>query len=120
MTDLETVAKRYIDSFNETDPGRRSAAIESLYTADARYLDPHQDLAGPAQIEQFVAGTQERFPGVVFALHGPVDEHHEVARFQWSATPAGAAEPAYIGFDVLVTEGDRIRGVYGFLDQVPS
>lgn len=120
MSPLAAVAERYVASFNETDPDRRRAAIESLYTADARYVDPHQDLTGPDEIEQFVAGTQARFPGVVFAVHGPVDEHHGVARFQWSATPAGAPEPAYIGFDVLVTEDPRVRRVYGFLDQAPA
>lgn len=36
----------FVDSFNETDARRRRAAIESLYTEDASYVDPNVDLAG--------------------------------------------------------------------------
>ena len=32
----------------------------------------------------------------------------------------GASEPAYVGFDVLVTDDGRVRNVYGFLDKTPS
>ena len=49
-----------------------------------------------------------------------LDAHHNQARFQWHATAPDGTEPAYIGFDVLVTDKGRVRNVYGFLDKVPS
>ena len=50
-----------------------------------------------------------------FTLGGPVDAHHNQARFQWRAGPADAPDQ-YAGFDVIVTEDGRIRSVYKFMD----
>jgi hypothetical protein len=78
------------------------------------------ELRGPEQLEAFIATTQERFPGWTFSIAGDVDEHHDQSRFQWHVGPAGASEPQYVGFDVLVADGDRVRSVYGFLDAGPQ
>jgi hypothetical protein len=65
--------------------------------------------------------VQQQFPGLVFALGGPVDANHHQARFSWHLGPAGG-EPVVIGFDVAVLDADgaRIRAVHGFLDKVPA
>lgn len=119
MDDANAVAERYIATFNETDPGRRRELIEALYTADGTYTDPNVDLRGPAQIEEFVAQTQEAFPGYTFTLGGPVDAHHNQARFRWHGGPADQPD-RYVGFDVIVADDGRIRSVYGFMDVVPA
>ncbi|HEV2980224.1 MAG TPA: nuclear transport factor 2 family protein [Solirubrobacteraceae bacterium] len=120
MRDFHDTAARYIQSFNETDAGRRRELLGRLYTEDARYTDPAHDVTGPGAIDEFISSTQERFPGYVFSLRGAVDGHHNQARFQWHATAPGESEPAYVGFDVLVTDNGQVRNVYGFLDKVPS
>jgi hypothetical protein len=120
MADMSDIAQRYIDTFNETDPGRRRAQLEALYAPDARYVDPHVELAGPGEIDAFISTTQERFPGYEFRLGGPVDAHHDQARFQWHVGPAGDPDPMYVGFDVIVTEDGRVQRVYGFLDAAPQ
>lgn len=120
MGDFQDTAARYIASFNETDAERRRQLLGQLYTDNARYTDPAHDVTGPGEIDAFISSTQERFPGYVFSLASAVDGHHNQARFQWRATAPGEAEPAYVGFDVLVTDNGRVRNVYGFLDKVPS
>ena len=50
---------------------------------------------------------------------GEVDGHRQQARFRWEAGPPGSA-PVAIGFDVMLLDGDRIRAVYGFLDNPPT
>jgi len=55
----------------------------------------------------------------VLRLSGPVDGHHNLARFTWHLGPADG-EPIVIGFDVAVLAGDRIKSVHGFLDKVPA
>jgi hypothetical protein len=40
MTAYDEFAQRYIDTWNETDPSARRAAVDQLYTEDARYVDP--------------------------------------------------------------------------------
>jgi SnoaL-like domain len=119
MDDAQTLATRYIAAFNESDPDRRRQQLEALYTPDCTYTDPHVELRGAAQINGFIEQTQERFPGVTFRLGGAVDAHHDQARFQWQAGPPEAPD-AFVGFDVIVTEGGRIRDVYGFMDAAPA
>jgi hypothetical protein len=119
MDDPQSLAARYIATFNESDGGRRANLLQSLYASDGTYTDPHVDLQGPEQIADFIAQTQERFPAHTFALHGPVDAHHDQMRLAWQAGPADEPE-RFLGFDVIVTENGRIRSVYGFMDAAPA
>lgn len=119
MDDVQALVARYLESFNESDADRRREILGTLYTADCTYTDPHVDLAGSEQIEGFIEQTRERFPGVTFTLGGPIDAHHNQARFQWHAGPVNAPD-AYVGFDVIVTDDGRIRNVYGFMDAAPT
>ncbi len=67
-----------------------------------------------------LAAVQQQFPGLVFRLGGPVDAHHNQARFTWHLGAADG-EPLVIGFDVaVVNSGGQIRSVHGFLDKVPA
>jgi hypothetical protein len=53
-------------------------------------------------------------------LAGPVDGHHNQARFGWEPGPAGSPAPI-VGFDVAVSDDSgRIQTVLGFLDKVPA
>ena len=119
MEDASQVVERYIATFNETDGDRRRELIDALYAADGTYTDPNVDLRGPAQIDGFVATTQQQFPGYTFALGSSIDAHHGQARFQWHGGPADEPD-RYVGFDVIVTDDGRIRSVYGFMDKVPA
>jgi hypothetical protein len=119
MQDVHTVVTRYLEAFNETNSDRRQGLLRALYTTDCTYTDPHVDLRGTDQIDGFIVQTQERFPGFTFSLGGPIDAHHNQARFQWQAGPNGAPD-TYVGFDVIVTEDGRVRNVYGFMDGGPA
>jgi hypothetical protein len=120
MTTYTEIARRYIDSWNETDPAARRAAVDSLYAEDATYIDPLAVAEGREAIASTIAAVQQQFPGFVFRLAGPVDGHHNQARFGWELGPAGEPAPI-VGFDVAVTDDDgRIRTVLGFLDKVPA
>jgi hypothetical protein len=120
MPDIDQIVHEYLGVFNETDQAERRTRLDHLFAVDATYTDPHVDLRGPEQIDAFIAGTQERFPGLRFTLCGDIDAHHNQARFSWHATPADVSEPQYVGFDVLVTGGGRVRSVYGFMDAAPA
>lgn len=119
MSEYENIAQRYIDSWNEQDAGKRKALIEELYTADAAFTDPLVQLSGTDAIDAMVAGAQEQFAGLVFSL-GPVDGHHDIARFTWYLGAPGAPEPIVVGFDVIALSDGRIERVLGFLDKVPA
>jgi hypothetical protein len=110
-----------MDIWNQTDPAARRASIDELFTPDCSYTDPMATVTGREGVDGFLAAVQARFLGVVFALVGKVDEHHDVARFTWHARAGtGSGEPLAIGFDVIVLEGGKIRQVVGFLDRAPK
>jgi hypothetical protein len=118
--DFSALAQRYIDAWNETDPDSRGAAVDELYSADARYIDPLAEAEGRHAIAETIGAVQQQFPGFVFRLAGPVDGHHNQARFSWELGPAGEQAPI-AGFDVAVTDqAGQIRTVLGFLDRVPA
>jgi hypothetical protein len=119
MTDYQRLIDRYIATWNETDPLARRSAIDGLWAEDGSYTDPIAAAEGRAAIDATIASVQAQFPGLVLRLGGPVDGHHNLARFTWHLGPADAA-PIVIGFDVAVLAGDRIKSVHGFLDQVPA
>jgi len=120
MTTYDELAQRYIETWNETDADARRAAVDQLYTADARYIDPLAAAEGREAISAMIGAVQEQFPGFVFRLAGPVDGHHNQARFGWELGPAGAEAPI-VGFDVAVSDDTgRIQTVLGFLDKVPA
>ena len=119
MSNPNEIVERYLDAFNQTDPADRRELLESLWLAEGTYTDPHVEVQGPEGVDTFIAQTQERFPGYTFKLGSEIDAHHDQARFQWHAGPAG--DPAqFVGFDVIVTDGGRIRSVYGFMDAAPA
>jgi hypothetical protein len=74
---------------------------------------------GREAIASLIGAVQQQFPGFSFRLAGPVDGHHNQARFGWDLGPAGAEAPI-VGFDVaVVDDSGRIQTVLGFLDKVP-
>jgi hypothetical protein len=120
MTSFDDLAARYLGAWNETDPQSRRAAVDALYAEDASYVDPMVAASGRAEISDTIGAVQAQFPGLVFRLAGPVDGHHDQARFSWELGPDGVEAPI-VGFDVVVTDGEgRLRSVLGFLDKVPG
>ena len=63
---------------------------------------------GRDALDATIGAVQQQFPGCVFALAGPVDAHHDDARFTWGLGRPGE-EPLVVGFDVAtVAAGGRI------------
>jgi hypothetical protein len=120
MENAQTLVNRYIQSWNETDPQRRRALLEDLYTDRATYTDPVATLEAREAIDATIEAVQKMFPGQHFSLQGNVDAHHDVLRFSWHLAQPAAPEPTAIGFDVAVLQGGRIAQVCGFLDKAPK
>jgi hypothetical protein len=125
MSDFNKLAEQYIATWNETDQSARRALIDEIWAADGRYTDPLADVAGHDQIDAVIAAAQDQFPGMTFRLAGPVDAHHEQARFTWELGPSNSASTGgtalVVGFDVAKVDADgRLALVLGFLDRVPN
>jgi hypothetical protein len=117
---MNDVIARYLDCWNEIDPRARRKLIEEVWADDAEYTDPLAQARGRAEIDAMIFAVQDRFPGFVFSQLGPVDAHHQQARFRWGLGSEGA-EPLIEGSDVAVVDEDgKITTVLGFLDKIPG
>ncbi len=120
MSDFDSLIQHYIAVWNETDAAARRGAVEKVWAPDARYIDPLVVAQGHDAIDATIQAVQGQFPGLAIRLAGPVDAHHDQARFTWALGPADG-EPLVVGFDVV--ERDRngqLTLVLGFLDKVPA
>jgi hypothetical protein len=117
---MNDLLDHYLACWNETDPDARRSLIARHWSPQPSYTDPLAAVTGRDAIDATIGAVQQQFPGFVFSPGGPVDAHHQQARFTWGLGPAGA-EPLIVGFDVVVLDdAGRIDTVLGFLDRVPA
>src|ERR1700676_3750434 len=84
------------DVFGESDPTRRRAAIDEIFTEDSVFYDPdfqYQPIAEP-------------------------EELGNAGRVRWVSGRPGEA-PAYSGTDFLIARDGRIAALYLFFDNLP-
>src|SRR5580704_214946 len=62
MTDFNTIARGYIDLWNERAPGRRREMLAANWASDAKYIDPLMSGDGHDGVDSLIAGVQQRFP----------------------------------------------------------
>ena len=114
MTDFNTIARSYIDLWNERTPARRREILKRHWASDARYVDPLMSGDG----HDGVAGVQQRFPDFRFALLGEASGFGEHLRFSWGLGPDGADSPIK-GTEFGILHDGKIRSITGFLDAAP-
>ena len=119
MTDVNTIASRYIDLWNERMPSRRREILKQHWAKDAKYVDPLMSGDGHDGVDALIAGVQQRFPDFRFHLIGEPNGFGDHVRFSWGLGPKGADSPIK-GTDFAVVSDGRIRSITGFLDQVPQ
>jgi hypothetical protein len=123
MTDINNVARGYIDLWNERAPSRRREMLATNWTSDAKYVDPLMSGDGLDGVDALIAGVQQRFPDFKFKLIGQPNGYGDHVRFHvrfsWGLGPDGADSPIK-GTDFAELKDGRIRSITGFLDQVPQ
>lgn len=116
MIDPLTIAHRYVEVWNESDPAQRCRLMEASWIESASYVDPLMQAAGREQIGALIAAVQERFPGHLFTLQGQPDGYGNRVRFSWALASPGATAVAHgTDFGVIAEDG-RLSTVTGFLD----
>jgi hypothetical protein len=119
MTDVNAVASRYIDLWNERTASRRREILSQHWAVDARYIDPLMSGDGRDGVDALIAGVQQRFPDFRFRLLGEADGYGDHVRFSWGLGPDGADSPIK-GTDFVIVRDGRISSIAGFLDQIPQ
>ena len=120
LADPLAVVEAYVAAWNETDAGRRGAAVARSFAEKATYRDPVMAGDGPGGIDAMLAGVQAKFPGFVLKRTSKVDHHNGALRFTWSLGPAaGPAVVEGVDFCTLAPDG-RLASVVGFIDKMPG
>ena len=119
MTDVNKIASRYIELWNERTPSRRREILGQHWAKDAKYVDPLMSGEGHDGVDALIAGVQQRFPDFRFKLIGEPNGFGDHVRFCWGLGPEGADSPIK-GTDFAVVSDGRISSITGFLDQVPQ
>ena len=119
MTDIDKIARSYIDLWNERTPSRRREMLSINWTADAHYTDPLMSGEGYDGVDALIAGVQQRFPDFRFKLIGEPNGFGDHLRFSWGLGPDGVDSPIK-GTDFAVLKDGRIKSITGFLDQLPQ
>jgi hypothetical protein len=93
--------------FGNRDADSRRAAIDELYTDDARFADHDGASIGRDALEERVIALQARMPAdVAFGESGPTYAEGDHGAVAWHVGPADA--PLVRGLDVIVVRDGRI------------
>ena len=105
--------------FQERDRGRRRAALEELYTTDAKLYEPDNVFTGRDAICGAVDALIARLPPeFVFTPDGIAIGHHGLGRLAWRAGPPGGPA-AVTGTDVAQVEAGRLKSLHVLIDPLP-
>jgi SnoaL-like protein len=120
VTDLNDLAERYIQLWNEPDADVRRKVIVELFAEDGTHVDDAVDVKGHDAIEQIVTVAHQQFVaegGFRFRSRGNADGFRNVVRFNWEMHPAGSDQVLAVGFDFITLNDDgRIRADYQFME----
>ena len=61
MTDVNVIASRYIDLWNERSPDRRRDMLAANWTSDARYVDPLMSGDGHDGVDALISACSSAF-----------------------------------------------------------
>lgn len=106
--------------FEESDPQRRRATIEEIFTEDSHFYEPNGVRQGWDEIDQIAGAIRATHPDFRYTpLQEPEELHETAGRIQWVSGLPGQS-PAYAGTDFIVARDGRIAEIYLFFDKVPA
>ena len=107
------------DVFGESDPARRRAAINEIFTEDCVFYDPNGGVyRGRDDIDRIAGAIKGTHPDFRYQPIAEPEELGNGGRVQWVSGRSGEA-PAYAGTDFVVTRDGQIAAVYLFFDKLP-
>jgi hypothetical protein len=119
MNDLNALAARYIEMWNEPDAGKRNAIVRELFAPAAVHYTPTREFHGLERMEARVTEGYEQFvrPGAnVFRLVAGANGHHGAVRFVWEMVEVTTGRVTGRGSDFLLMDEDgRILSDHQFI-----
>ncbi len=87
-SEVTSLIDRYCAVWNEPEPERRKALLESVWADGATYTDPRADTKGVDELLAHIATVRAGRPGAKIVRTTAVDVHHGIVRFgrgRWHA-----------------------------------
>jgi hypothetical protein len=106
------------DVFGESDPVRRRAAIDEIFTEDCVFFEPRGVYRGRDEIDRVAGAIKATHPDFRYQAIAAPEELGNGGRVRWVSGRPGEA-PAYAGTDFIIVRDGRIAAVYLFFDQLP-
>jgi hypothetical protein len=108
------------DVFGESDPARRRAAFDEIFSEDRVFYDPSKGVyRGRDEIDRIAGAIKATHPDFRYQPIAEPEELGNGGRIQWVSGRPGDA-PAYAGTDFIIARDGRIAAVYIFLDKLPE
>ena len=106
------------DVFGESDPARRRAAIEEIFTEDCVFYEPNGGVyRGRDEIARIASKIKAMHPDFRYQPLRQPEEVGNGGRVQWVEGIPGAA-PAIAGTDFIISRDGRIAAFYLFFDKL--
>ena len=116
---ISTLLTRNLDDvFGESDPARRRAAIDQIYTEDCVFHEPRGVYRGRDEIDRVAGAIKATHPDFRYQPIAEPEEVGDGGRIQWVSGRPGEP-PAYAGTDFIIARDGRIAALYLFLDKLP-
>jgi hypothetical protein len=118
LSSISTLLIRNLeDVFGESDPVRRRAAIDEIFTEDCVFYEPGGSYRGRDEIHRIAGVIKATHPDFRYEPIVPPEELGNGGRVQWVSGRPGAA-PEYAGTDFIIARDGRIAAVYLFFDKL--
>src|SRR5436190_17374893 len=111
------LTRNLLDVFGETDPARRRAAIEEIFTEDGVFYEPQGVHRGRDEIDRVAGAIRATHPDFRYQPMADPEELGDGGRIRWVSGLPGEA-PAYAGTDFIIARGGRIAALYLFFDKL--
>ena len=103
--------------FGESDPKRRRAAIDEIFTEDCLFYDPMGGVyRGRDEIDRIAGTVRASHTDFRYQLVAKPEVVGNGGRAQWIEGRPGDA-PAYAGTDFIIARDGRIAAIYLFFDK---
>ena len=106
------------DVFGESDPRRRRAAIDDIFTEDCMFHEPNRAYHGRDEIDRIAGKIKATHPDFRYQVIAEPEELGDGGRVRWVSGRPGEP-PAYAGTDFIIARDGRIAAVYLFFDKLP-
>jgi len=112
------LTRNLLDVFGESDPARRRAAIDAIFTEDCVFYEPKGIYRGRDEIDRVAGAIKATHPDFQYQPIAEPEESGNGGRVKWVAGRPGEP-PAYAGTDFIIARDGRIAAVYLFFDKLP-